>query len=443
MSDETEIPLPKNWLARFSAVWAGQAFSLFGSMIVQFALVWWLTAQTGSATVLAVASLVALIPTVLVGPLAGAFVDRHNRRMIMIVSDSLVALLTLWLMVLASLDGMQIGHVYAAMFLRAVAGTFQWPAMQASTSLMVPKKHLARVGGMNQTLYGMLGIVAPPAGALLVMVWPLQAVLAVDLITAALAVLPLAVIGIPQPPRTVKPDEPPKNMWQDIRAGFAYLRDWKGGMLLIATAIVVKFFLNPAFSLLPILAVKHFQGGALEMGWLDAASGIGTVAGGLLLSVWGGFRRRIVTVLFGLTGLGIGMVLVGLTPFDLIGMALGAIALAGVMGSLIDGPVFAILQSAIPPDMQGRVISVFMSLISLVVPFGMLFGGVFADRFGVPALFLIAGLVCLAAAGWSFTQSAILTLEQNAPKTPAVPEARPAADSPAVQQRVTDSDGGF
>ena len=417
-----ETPLPKNWLIRFSTIWAGQAFSLFGSMLVQFALVWWLTAQTGSATVLAIATLVALLPTVVIGPLAGAFVDRHNRRWMMIIADSLVALVTLWLVIINILGWMQVGHVYAAMFLRAAAGTFQWPAMQASTSLMVPKKHLARVGGLNQTLYGMLGIVAPPTGALLVMALPLQWVLAVDIVTAALAVLPLLVIGVPQPPApAANPDEPRKSVLEDIRAGFRYIRAWKGGMMMIIVAVVVKFFLNPAFALLPILAVKYFHGGALEMGWLDAASGVGTVAGGLLLSVWGGFKRKIVTVLVGLMGMGAGMILVGFTPSGWLPMALAAIALAGLMGSLVDGPIFAIFQSSIDPGMQGRVISVFMSLVTMVVPFGMIFGGMFADRFGVPLLFLIGGLVCLAGAGWSFASPAILSLEQNAPSAAGIP----------------------
>ncbi len=422
LNSEKELPLPKNWLLKFSTIWAGQAVSLFGSMLVQFALVWWLTAQTGSAVVLALATLVALLPTVIIGPVAGAFVDRHSRRWIMVIADSLVALVTLWLVILNALGWMQVGHVFVAMFLRATAGTFQWPAMQASTSLMVPKKHLARVGGLNQTLYGLLGIVAPPTGAVLVMALPMQWVLAIDLITAAFAVLPLLVIGVPQPPAPAEqPDEPRKSMLEDIRKGFWYVRAWKGGMLMIVVAVVVKFFLNPAFSLLPILAVKHFHGGALEMGWLDAASGVGTVAGGLLLSIWGGFKRRIVTVLVGLLGMGAGMVLVGFTPSGMLGMALGAIALAGVMGSLVDGPIFAIFQSAIEPGMQGRVISVFMSLVSMVVPFGMIFGGLFADRFGVPLLFLIAGIVSLGAAVFSFASPAILSLEQNVPNASGLP----------------------
>jgi len=426
---DTNSLLPKNWLFRFAVLWTGQSFSLFGSMLVQFALVWWLTAQTGSATVLAVASLVALIPTVVIGPLAGAYVDRHSRRWIMVVADSLVALVTLWLVILNIPGWMQVWHVYVAMFLRSAAGSFHWPAMQASTSLMVPKRHLARVGGMNQTLYGLLGILAPPAGALLVMVLPLQWVLAIDIVTAALAVLPLLVIGVPQPPSTApSPEEPRKSVIEDTQAGFRYLLAWRGGIRMIAVAVVIKFFLNPAFSLLPILAVKHFHGGAPEIGWLDAAAGAGTLAGGLLLSVWGGFRRRILTVLFGLAGMGVGMVLVGLTPSDLLGMALVAIALTGVMTSLVDGPISAIIQAVVTPDMQGRVISVMVSVGSLVVPLGMLFSGLFADRFGAPLLFLIAGVVCLAGAGWSFSSKDVLGLEVNTPAAPAASKKAAAAD---------------
>ncbi|MBN1438475.1 MAG: MFS transporter [Anaerolineales bacterium] len=398
-------------------IWTGQVFSIFGSMLVQFALVWWLTAQTGSALVLTVATLAALLPTVLIGPFAGAFIDRHNRRWIMVAADSLVALVTLWLVILNARGWMEVGHVYAAMLLRAAAGTFHWPAMLASTSLMVPQKHLARVGGLNQTLNGALGIVAPPTGALLVMVFPMHWVLSIDLLTAVLAVLPLLAIGVPQPAAPQgHPEEPRKNILQDMRVGFRYIRGWKGGLLIMAVAVVVKFFLNPAYSLLPILAVKHFGGGALEIGWLDAASSVGTVAGGLLLSVWGGFKRRIVTVLLGMTGMGTGLLLVGLTPPDFLAMALAAIAWAGVMGSLVDGPVFAIFQSVIEPGIQGRVISVFLSLITAVVPLGMIFSGLFADRFGTPMLFVIAGLVALAGAGVSFGSKEILTLEQNAPR---------------------------
>jgi MFS transporter, DHA3 family, macrolide efflux protein len=144
----------RSWMAPFFTIWTGQAFSLLGSQLVQFALIWWLTKTTGSATVLATASLVGLLPQVLLSPVAGAMVDRWSRRAIMMLSDGTVALATLALAGLFLSGRVEIWQVYLAMLVRAMAGSFHWPAMQASTSLMVPKENLARVQGVNQILMG-------------------------------------------------------------------------------------------------------------------------------------------------------------------------------------------------------------------------------------------------------------------------------------------------
>jgi DHA3 family macrolide efflux protein-like MFS transporter len=162
------------WARRFFTIWTGQAFSLFGSQLVQFALVWWLTISTGSATVLATATLMAMLPQVLFSPFTGALVDRWNRRAIMLAADSVIALATLLLAALFASGAIQVWRLYAIMFIRSVGGAFHWPAMQASTTLMVPKDQLTRVAGMNQTLYGVMGIVAPPIGALLVSALPMN-----------------------------------------------------------------------------------------------------------------------------------------------------------------------------------------------------------------------------------------------------------------------------
>ena len=153
------------WKLPFFTIWTGQAFSLIGSNLVQFALVWWLTETTGSATILAVASIMAVLPQVFLGPIAGALVDRWNRRLVMIVADSVIALAVVVLAVLYALDAVQTWHIYVLMFIRAAGGAFHWPAMRASTSLMVPQKHLSRIAGLNQALFGVANIVS-------VVAWP-------------------------------------------------------------------------------------------------------------------------------------------------------------------------------------------------------------------------------------------------------------------------------
>jgi DHA3 family macrolide efflux protein-like MFS transporter len=170
-------------------------------MIVQFALVWWLTLATGSATVLATATIVALVPTILLGPFAGVLVDRWNRRWVLIFADVSIALCTLVLVFTSWAGVLATWQVFLVLFLRSLCGAFHWPAMQASTSLMVPRSMLSRIKGMDGVLYGILRIVAPPAGALLMLVLPLPAVLFVDIITAALAIGALLLFNIPQPMR--------------------------------------------------------------------------------------------------------------------------------------------------------------------------------------------------------------------------------------------------
>ncbi len=193
MSDveQNSVEGRKNWKVVFFTVWTGQAISLLGSMLVQFALIWHLTVEHQSATILATASLVGLLPQVFLAPFVGALVDRWNRRLIMIAADTVIAMATVVLAVLFALKVVEMWHIFLLMFIRAVGGAFHGPAMMASTSLMVPKEHLTRIQGINQMLNGGLNIVAAPLGALMLELLPMQAILGLDVVTAVLAILPL------------------------------------------------------------------------------------------------------------------------------------------------------------------------------------------------------------------------------------------------------------
>lgn len=403
------------WARRFFAIWAGQAFSLLGSMLVQFALVWWLTSSTGSATVLATATIFAILPQVVVGPFAGALVDRWNRRKVLIAADGLIALVTLGLVLLFASGRMEIWHVYLAMLLRATLGAFHFPAMQASTSLLVPDEHLARINGLNQGLQGLMNIVAPPLGALLLGLMPLHRVLAIDIVTALLAILPLFFIAIPQPAsRSVAAGaNPVRAMLIDMREGLRYVRAWPGLLILILVAMALNFVLVPSGSLMPLLVTEHFGGGALQLGWLEAAMGIGVVSGGILLGAWGGFKRRILTSMMGVIGIGVGTALVGLTPAGLFGVALAGMAVTGFMGPMANGPLFAIVQSTVEPGMQGRVMSLIGSGAGAMMPLSLLLAGPLADVVGVRTWYVIGGAVCVLIALGSLALRPLMEIERN------------------------------
>jgi DHA3 family macrolide efflux protein-like MFS transporter len=376
----------------FFAVWTGQVFSLLGSELVQFALVWWLTKTTGSAMVLALATLMAVLPRIFVSPIAGALVDRWNRRLVMMLADGLSALAVVVLALLFAFDAIHVWHVYVAMFLRAACAAFHWPAMQASTTLMVPEEHLARVAGLNQAWQGVGAIVAPPFGALLLGILPMQGVLAVDVVTAILAISPLFLVHVPQPERTGASDQVSRpSMIADLREGLRFLRAWPGILMVMAIAVLVNLLIFPALSLQPLLVTEHFGGDVVQLAWLQSAFGVGMVAGGVTLSVWGGFKRRSLTGLLALALNGVGLVVIGVAPSNAFPVSVGAMFFAWFMNPIANGALFAVLQTIVPPEMQGRVFTLLQSAAGAMIPLGLVIAGPLAEVLGVQIWFLVAG----------------------------------------------------
>ena len=218
-----------------------------------------------------------------------------------------------------------------------------WPAMQASTTLMVPDAHLARISGLNEAIRGLASIAAPPLGAVLMALLPMYMVLSVDLITAAIAILALVAVAIPEVRRSE--GRIAKSVIADLKDAFHYIRSWKGALWMTIIFMLINFLINPAFALLPLLTLEHFGGGAMEYAALESLAGAGMITGGLALGVWGGTSRKIVTCMAatGMCGLGVG--LIGLLPPS------------GYMGDLrmpahrlslpiINGTIVAIMQRA-------------------------------------------------------------------------------------------------
>jgi len=409
---ETNGHQPK-WQIPFFTIWVGQALSLVGSTMTQFALVWYLTKATGSATVLATASMMALLPGIFLGHFIGALIDRWNRRVVMIVADSIIALAILWLAYLFWIDALQIWQVYAVMFIRAVGGIFHLPAMQASTSLMVPKEHLSRVAGVNQMLSGMMNIIGAPLGALLMELIPMHNIMLVDIVTAMLAIGPLFFVFIPQPKRVEESETKKQSVWADLGDGLRYLRGWSGLMALIGFALIIKMALTPAVLLIPLLVFKHFGGGAPQLSLMQVVMGIGAISGGLLLSIWGGFKRKIITVMTAVIIFSLSFIVLGMTPAGMFGLALACMFVAGFMWPLIDGPVMATMQVTVAPEMQGRVITMMNSLLNLTGPISLAFAGPVSDWVGLQFWYVAAGVLCVVLGVLGFFIPAIMNIEEN------------------------------
>ena len=376
----------------FLVIFSGQAFSLFGSRLVQFALVWYLTSQTGSAQVLTTASIVAIIPQVVIAPFAGALVDRWNRRRVMMLSDSLIAAAIMVLAVLFAFDRVEVWHIYLVMLFRSAGGAFQWPAMQASTSMMVPKQHLSRIAGLNQSLQGLVAIVAPPAGALLLELLPIQYVLAVDVATAVFAVGPLIFISIPQPERS---GSSARSVLTDMREGFRWIWSKKPIVMIMGISLMINLVTNPAFTLLPLLITTYFKGGAIELAWVQSANGIGMILGGVTLGIWGGFKSKSRTAFSALIVGGFGLLGFSQTPADMFWFGIICVFIFGFMNAIGNSSFFSVLQVVVPHEIQGRVFTLVMATSIAVSPIGLAIAGPVAEVLGIRFWFSLAAVAIL------------------------------------------------
>ena len=389
------IPVPENWKFRFFTIWTGQAFSMFGTSIVSFALIWWLTESTGSPSVLAAATLFTILPAIALGPFVGTLVDKFKRKNVLLVANTVVALLTLSLIALFYFDITTPWQIIMIIFFRETGLTFKSTAMSASTTLMVPESQLSRIGGVNQTLSGVLRIVGAPAGALLITLFPVHIVLMVDIITAALAVMSLVIITIPQPPQNIgdestEQDQP--SFFRETREGLQFVLAWKALFWVVMTCTFANVFGGPTRSFQPLMVTQIFGGGALELSYISIAAGTGLILGGLLMSAWKGFKRRLITSAVGWIGIGVAFTAASLTPSDMYPMFLAMIFIVGIMTPVGCAPLDAFYQSCVPAAKQGRVFGVLACIDGLTMPFGLIIAWLVGHMVPLRAWYLLYGL---------------------------------------------------
>jgi DHA3 family macrolide efflux protein-like MFS transporter len=421
-------PTPRT-LRAFWILWIAQAGSLLGSIAVQFALIWWLTAATASATVLATATLVGLAPRIVLGPVIGALVDRWNRKAVMLTADLAVGMASLLLAFLFWRGSAGVPIVLALLAVRGLGDAFHSPAFQASMSLMVPEGMLVRIQGLNQMIQGSGLIVAAPIGALLYGILPMAGVMLADVATALPALLVLVGTAIPRQAGASAGGARGVSLWGEIVEGLRWVADRRGHAVLLGIAVLVNALLVPAFSLLPLLVA---EGGGLagHLAALNSSLGIGMLAGGLFLGVTAGFRRRIHTTLAGMVGVGIATLALGLLPAVPPWPSLLAIFSVGAMASVTNAPVQAILQATVPPELQGRVFTLFTTLATLATPVGLVAAAPVAEVLGTQAWYVAGGVVAAVAAAIGWFVPALLGIEERPAPAAARSTTTPSSASP-------------
>jgi DHA3 family macrolide efflux protein-like MFS transporter len=392
----TTTPRP-SWLRTFAVIYTGQAFSLLGSTAASFALVWWLAIGTGSAAVLAYASIAATLPQAVVMPLAGALVDRWDRRQVMIWADLAIAATSVVLVGLFSASSPATGVIYALIALRSLGSAFHSTASQAAVPMYVPAEELTRVAGWNFFLISGTAMAGPVLGAALMGAGSMSLVFAVDIVGAVIGAASLLLVRIPRPQRS-SDDSPALGLRHDFTVGWRELAAHRGLWVLAVILTVVTVFYMPVNALFPLMTSQHFDGGAYQAGAVELAFGAGMLVGSLLVGWLAARFAQVRLISAGLFALGALLAASGLLPSTAYVVFVVLCVLMGLTAPIFSAPITAMLQTRIDPSKLGRVLSFYTTLTMLVVPLGLLLAGPAAERTGVAAWLAISGAAIAAAA---------------------------------------------
>ena len=383
-----------NWKRVFAIIWTGQFLSILTSSIVNFAIVLWLSLETGSAEVLAFATMAALLPQSVLGLFTGIFIDRWKRKRVMIMADSFIAFCTLILAVLFYFDLAKISHIYVLLALRSVGSAFHMPAMQASVPLLAPKSELMRIAGINQVIQSVCNIAGPALAGLFITMMKMTNILLLDVAGAAFACLSLCFVFIPDPSHEERNSE--LHLWREAKEAIMEVRNQYGLSWLFLLSILATFVIMPVSVLFPLMTLNHFAGNAFQVSLVEVSWGGGALLAGALLGLKK-YRWNEILLINGMyIALGLTFLCSGLLPVS--GFIWFAVltALGGVCGSLYFATFTTVIQSRIDPGVMGRVFSFYMSFSMLPSMIGLLSTGFLADSIGLGNTFIISGgFLCL------------------------------------------------
>ncbi len=381
----------------FIIVWFGQIVSVLASSMTGFGLSIWMYQQTESATYMGLMQVAYITPFLALSPIAGVMVDRYNRKLMMMVSDLAAVVGTSFIFIMYATGNLQFWHLYIAAVLNGLGNTFQWPAYSAAISTMVPKEHYGRANGLMGLIESGPGVVAPLlAGMILAipntdgMTWILLA----DLLTFFIAIGALLIVHVPQPEKTVEGQKEGGNIWKEAAYGFKYIFKRPSLLGLQLIFFVGNLFSGIGFTVFAPMILARTQQNSLVFGSVQTAGAIGAVLGGIIISAWGGFKKRVHGVLAGWAAFGLFFAVLGLGQGLLI-WAIFMFLMEMVGGPLINSSNQAIWQAKVAPDVQGRVFSARRLIAWFTNPISPIIAGTLADFVLEPAMKTQTGLSSL------------------------------------------------
>lgn len=402
-----------NWRLNFYLIFSGQFMSGLTTMIVQYAFMWYITDVLKSATALSLSTLMMFLPWIFLAPVAGVVIDRWSKKAIMIGMDLLAALVVIIISVTIGqfAGGALLTLLLVAMLTRAITQVFQQPTLNTIVPAIVPEAQLIKANGQIQTLQSLTAIIAPGLSAVLFGIMPMQWIILLDVIGAVFGSLTVLLGYVPQ----TLPQAEDVSFFHNMRLGVRELMQHRGIFQYSVLSLIAIMFIMPGASLYPLMTTQHFGGTIGQAGIVETVWSVGSLLGGLFISIWGAGKNRFVAIFSSLVVMGAAFSIFGLLPPNQRGFWIfaGLNIFAGFGLAFMNSPFMAIVQERIKPEMMGRVMSVLMALTNIGAPIGLMFAGPLADQFGIAQLFILAGVATLITAGVALLLPAVRQIDKK------------------------------
>lgn len=402
-----------NWRLNFYLIFSGQFMSGLTTMIVQYAFMWYITDVLKSATALSLSTLMMFLPWIFLAPVAGVVIDRWSKKAIMIGMDLLAALVAIIISVTIGqfAGGALLTSLLVAMLTRAITQVFQQPTLNTIVPDIVPEAQLTKANGQIQTLQSLTAIIAPGLSAVLFGIMPMQWIILLDVIGAVFGSLTVLLAYVPQ----TLPQAEDVSFFHNMRLGVRELMQHRGIFQYSVLSLIAIMFIMPGASLYPLMTTQHFGGTIGQAGIVETVWSVGSLLGGLFISIWGAGKNRFVAIFSSLVVMGATFSIFGLLPSNQRGFWIfaGLNIFAGFGLAFMNSPFMAIVQERIKPEMMGRVMSVLMALTNIGAPIGLMFAGPLADQFGIAQLFILAGVATLITAGVALLLPAVRQIDKK------------------------------
>jgi MFS family permease len=372
------VKTAKSGVTGFFIIWIGQVISVLATSMSSFALSLWIIQQSDSATVYGLSRVAYVTPILLLSPIAGVIIDRYSRKWIMILSDLIAALATVIILAFALRGDLQVWHIMIATIFQGIGTAFQGPAYSAAISTMIPKKHYGKINGLMSLMRSGTAVLAPICAGALYPVMGINGLLLIDLTTFVIAVIALGLVTIPSPVKSTENTPSKGSLWEESFFGVKYLLQHRSLFYMEMMFFFGNLFGGMASTLFSPMILKITEDNSLTLGFVLSASTIASVVGALIMSAWGGPKRRVHGVLLGtFISCLFGLTVVGLGKSPLVWI-IGGVIFAG-FNPIVNGCEMTILQTKVPPDVQGRVFSAVNFVSWFTNPIAPIIAGLLAD----------------------------------------------------------------